>query len=371
MNIVPKGTGTVASNHPTSTQTFNTGTAHNPNSLKERAIAAFKANTPGHKEEAPKTFAQVRQELESGQKDSNESQLQTQPDGLEQQAEQLEGQEAIQEPQTESVEAEQPKEDPALSSQYAALARREKALRAQAMKQEQAIKSREAALAAREAELAAKGEAKPADYSNYISKDLLKQDALRALADANVSYEELTQQILNQGTMDPRTDSLLRNMEAKIAKLETQLADADKKSQEAKTQDYQAAIKQITSDVKSLVITDPNFEMIKLTGSYKDVVDLIEAKFKQDGTIISNEEAAQQVEDYLVEEAERLARASKIQKRLQPQSSKQATSAPVQQPVQKQQTQPQPMKTLTNANSAQPKLSARERAILAARGELK
>jgi hypothetical protein len=374
MNIVPKGTGTQASTAPTSTQTFNTGTA--PNSARERALAAYRAATPSAPPEAaPKTAAQVRAELESaddGQKNLNEdAQLQPQQESESQVVEASEpvtdeGQET-QEP-SESTE-EESKEDPALSSQYAALARRERALRAQAMKQEQAIKAREAALAAREAELAGKS-AEP-DYSNYISKDMLKQDALRALAEANVSYEELTQQILNQGSMDPRAESMLKNMEGKIAKLEAEIEKRDKAAQEAKSAEYQNAVKQITNDVKKMVTLDPSYEMIKLTNSYKDVVELIEAKFKEDGTLLSNEEAAQMVEDYLVEEAERLAKASKIQKRLQPAASKQVQNAPVQQPAQKpSQTQPQ-IKTLTNSNSVSRQLTAKERAVLAFKGQLK
>lgn len=262
------------------------------------------------------------------------------------------------------------KEDKLMSSKYAALARREKALRAQAFKQEQALKAREAALAAKEAELASKAPTQ-ADYSNYISKDQLKQNALQALADANVSYEELTQQILNQGSIDPRAQAALTALEAKIAKLEAAAEEAKKQSETAQQEQYKSALRQIETDVKRLVATDSSFEMIKATRSEKDVVELIESHFKEHGELLTNEEAAQQVEDYLVEEAERLAKIDKIKKRLMPAASTQAKTTPVQQPSEKpKQTQPQ-MKTLTNSNSTSRQLSARERAVLAFRGELK
>src|SRR5208282_349994 len=98
------------------------------------------------------------------------------------------------EPQTETApEVEAPKvepkaEDP-LSSQYALLARREKALRAKAQQQEQALKTREDALKAKEAELAAKD----TDYqSNYVSKQRLQDNTWDVLNEAQVSYDKLT-----------------------------------------------------------------------------------------------------------------------------------------------------------------------------------
>ena len=67
-------------------------------------------------------------------------------------------------------------EDP-ISTQYANLARKEKALRARVMQQEQAIKAKEAAFLAKEEAL----KAKESEYqSKYISKDRLSQDTLNA-----------------------------------------------------------------------------------------------------------------------------------------------------------------------------------------------
>jgi hypothetical protein len=80
---------------------------------------------------------------------------------------------------------------------------------------------------------------------------------------------------------------------------------------------------------------------------------------------MSVEEAAQQVEDYLADEAFKLSRLGKIQKRVQ-----QAAQPKVLQKTQAaQQTQTQ-MKTLTNATSSTRKMSSRERAILAMEGKL-
>lgn len=334
---------------------------------RAKAIAAFtKAQEPQVNQNAisPEEFGAVKQKMR--QEPSENEQLAGQNNSDEVPAEQTP--EDASAPVEESAKEQ---ETPALSSQYAALARREKALRANAAKQDQAFKAREAALATKEAELTAKGTPQAPDYSNYISKDLFNKDPIAALQQAESSYEKLTQQILDQGNMDPRVERMHQALEAKIAKLEAELADGKKSQESAQAESYKTAVAQITQDVKQMVKADPTYEMIKVTNSYKDVVELIEATFKDTGRLMTNEEAAQEVEDYLTEQAEKLAKTNKIRSRLQPAASTQAKAQPVQKPVdQKQlQTQQKSMTTLTNASSRPRQMSAKERAIAAFRGE--
>ncbi|CAM6005207.1 unnamed protein product [Sphagnum balticum] len=253
-------------------------------------------------------------------------------------------------------------EEPALSSQYAVLARKEKALRAKAQQQEQALKAREAALAAKEAEITAKAQA---DLSKYIPKDRFQEDPLQALLDAGVTYEQLTERLLNQ-PQDTFTNSpAYKRMEAKIAELEGKTTKVAKSYEEQQSQQYQQALQQITNETKNLITSDPiNYEAIAATGSVGDVVELIEKTFKEDGVLLSVEEAAKEVEEYLAEEATKLARLKKIQQRLAPKT-------PPQQSGTKPQPQQQTLKTLTNSVGTGGKLSARERALLAFKGELK
>ena len=136
------------------------------------------------------------------------------------------------------------------------------------------------------------------------------------------------------------------------------------KSENQQTDAYKQAITQIRSDTKKLVTASEEFEAIANTNSVDDVVELIERTFKQDGTLLTVEEAAKQVEDYLVEEAFKLTKLKKIQQRL---ATAQKPAEPKLEPTK----QPQTMKTLTNAVSSPGKLSVRERAIAAFKGELK
>ncbi len=270
------------------------------------------------------------------------------------------------EAQIEEVQEEKAKEDP-MSTQYAILARKEKALRAKAQQQEQALKSREEALKAREEAIALKDK----DYeSNYISKQRLKSSPLEALMDAEVSYDELTQQVINNQTpLDPRIKSMLEKAEAKIAKLEAEVEQSKAGAQEQQSQAYQSAIKQITQDVEALVKSDEAYEAIRSTRSTKDVVELIELTFKEEGRVMAVEEAAALVEDHLLSEIDKLTRIEKVKRRLSPPVAT-ADNDQVQTPAKPAQ-QKQPMTTLTNANSSSRKMSARERALLAFKGQLK
>lgn len=277
-------------------------------------------------------------------------------------------QEDAQNVETQETTAEAPKkiEDPALSRQFAQLAQQEKALRQKAFKQEQVFKAREAELKAKEQSFTQQPKE---DMSKYISRDMLKNDALTALAEAGVSYEELTQQILNQQPADPRMNATISKLEAKIAALEQGVETTKKSQADQQSQAYQAAVKQIEIDVKHLVHTDPSFEAIKTAKATKDVVELITETYNKDGILLSVEDAAQQVEDFLVEEYTKYSNINKVKQRMAQSSATKTSNTPEKTQGTSQQKQPQPMKTLTNATSSSRQLSAKERAILAFKGE--
>lgn len=264
-------------------------------------------------------------------------------------------------------EPSQKQEDPQTSQEWARLARQEKAIRAKAQASEQALKAREAALAAKEAELAAKD----ATYkSEYVPKSLFKQNAAQALAEAGTSYDELVQQMLNSQPINLQVEYEMNKLRNQVEELKQANAEARKASQDQQTQAYQAAVNQIRADARKLVKSDPAFETIKATNSVNDVVELIERVYQKDGELLSVEEAAEQVEDYLLEESMKLTKINKIRQRIG--LNAQTASTKTAQTTAGQERQQQPtMKTLTNSNASSRQLSAKERAILAFKGELK
>lgn len=257
-------------------------------------------------------------------------------------------------------EATGPKEEP-LSTQYAILARKEKALRAKVEAQEAATKAREVEIRAKEDAL----RAKEVEYqAKYISKDELLQNPLNKLGELGLTYDQLTELATNSPKPeDLARDAYTKKLEARLEALEGNHKKSVESFQEQQTQAYQQAIRQLNSEATQLVNTDASYETIKATSSVKDVVDLIEKTFKADGILMSIDEAAKLVEEELVERGLKIAGLDKIQKRL---AAAKSAEKPIEPPKQSQE-----LKTLTNAVSSTRQLSAKERAILAFKGELK
>jgi len=197
----------------------------------------------------------------------------------------------------------------------------------------------------------------------------LAQDPMGALSELGISYEQLTNAVLNQPSA---SDVAYQKLQAEIQALKDAQNQSATKFQEQQQQQYEAAVSQLRSEAQALVQADPAFETIKEMGMSDAVVELIKETYNQQGVLLDVSEAAEQVENHLIEEAMRFAKLKKVQTKLAPEPQPaEATKLPLTKQPQ------QPMKTLTNAVTAQSRtqpLSAkerRERAILAFKGQLK
>lgn len=245
-----------------------------------------------------------------------------------------------------------------LSSQYAILARKEKALRAKMAAQEASFKAKEAELRAKEEAL----KAKEVEYSSkYIPKDKLAQDPFSVLNELGLTYDQLT----NLALSAPKAEEVAQNQMYKqlldeIKSLKAAQEDSKKSFEEREQKNYEQAVNQLRNEAKSLVESDPSFETIKTTGSVEEVIDLIKRTFDEDGVLMSVEEAAKLVEDEISERLYNYAsKINKIKTKLTP-----AQAAALKQEEIKQES-PKTVKTLTNSITSSKPLSARERAILA------
>lgn len=267
----------------------------------------------------------------------------------------------VEDPAKDSAEETKDTKEEPLSSQYANLARKEKALRAKVQAQEAASKAKEADIAQREEAI----KAKEAEYqSRYIDKDTLKADPWTALQELGVTYDQLTQAALNQPQLDPAVRSMIDSLKAEIKATQLAQTKQEQAAKDAQSSSYKQAVEQIRTDVKKLVESDPSFEMVKHTDSVNDVVTLIEETFKKDGILMTVQDAAKEIEEYLFDEVIKVSQLKKVQSRLKPTTP--APEAP------KTPTDPQtqqPTKTLTNAMSASRPMTVRERAIAAFHGQ--
>lgn len=250
-----------------------------------------------------------------------------------------------------------------LSSQYAALARKERAIR----QREQQLRAKEADMAKKSA--LAPEPAKPTfDEKNYVPKDRLTQDPFAVLNELGLTYDQLTELAMKAPAPEQLAmQNELRALREEIKTLKGETENTKKSFEQSQQQQNDQALGLMRQETRKLVASDPTFEMIKATpGAINEVVNLIEKTYYEDGEFLSVEEAAQQVEEYLADEAIKYARLTKIQQRLQPKPTTPAAKQSGQSP--QQQTQ---LKTLTNSVQGSRPLTRRERAILAFEGNLK
>lgn len=256
-----------------------------------------------------------------------------------------------------------------MSPKLVELARRAKAQRAAQLR----LQQEQQALATARADI----ERKQREYeTNYIPKDRLQNDFLGVLADAGITPEQIQNYFMQQPTAT--VELKLQQAMKRIEELENGSKTFAKNQEEQAQQNYEAAINQIRNDAKVLVNTDPNFELVKEMRAEEEVVNLIKRVFDEGipgvytpGTVLSVDDAAAQVEDYLFEEATRVANLSKVKQKLGVSAPVETSPKQTQQPLNKQQS----IKTITNSMVATPTkpLSAAERrarAIAIAEGRL-
>lgn len=129
---------------------------------------------------------------------------------------------------------------------------------------------------------------------------------IEAAEKAGLTYDQLTQQILNGGQVPP----------ARIAEqtandlVEKRLQDFEKRQEEKQKAvaqgQYTQTLGQIEADVKHLVDGSENFPLVKAAESYQDVVKYIESEFHRTGRFIRIEDAIKKVETDALEGLEEL-----------------------------------------------------------------
>lgn len=254
------------------------------------------------------------------------------------------------------VDAEVPAQskEPDISAKLAMLARKEKAMRAELQAEKEALR------AEREAFKSTQDEYK----TKYIPKEDLLKDPFSILNKEGLDYSKLTEMMLNGPTP---TEQQVSSLVTRIQELEAKLDKQASAATETQTKAYEQAVNSIRNEAKVLIDSDPAFSTIKDTESIEAVVELIKQTHASTGLIMTTKDAANEVEQYLIDEAVKMASLEKVKQKLTPQQEQ-----AVQQPQKASSERPQQMKTLTNAVSASSKpLTAKERAVLAFKGQLK
>lgn len=235
--------------------------------------------------------------------------------------------------QTQVVEDTKP-----LSPQVAALAKERRAIQRERMELEAKRKELEQTASKTGAE-------------DLISK--LKAQPLSVLQEYGVTYDQLTEAILaNSDGINPEFQKLKEELKALKEGVDKNFSDRDSHAE-------QQVLTEMLSEAESLANEGDEFSLIKDEGdeAYSTVLRRIYSHYQKTGQVLEVASEMKKLEDELLEKGLKKAQHAKIQSKLTPPT----------QPVQPKQNF---MRTLTNKDSSPVGLSLRERAILAARGQL-
>jgi hypothetical protein len=197
------------------------------------------------------------------------------------------------------------------ASKFAALSRKEKALR-----------DREAEYEARFEDM----QHRLSEYENQSSEpdvdweSMLRNDPLGALEEVGLGYDKLTELALNDGKLTPdmQLAAMREEMEneyrRKFEDLENRLTEKEQAEESAY---YDSVQNNFQEEIGSFVAQNPEkYELIEASSANDLVFDVIEEHYNETGSILDIEEAADAVENYLEEEANKFMKLRKISSRL-------------------------------------------------------
>jgi hypothetical protein len=239
-------------------------------------------------------------------------------EGSEAPIEAVEAVEAVEVP-VEAPKPEEPKSDERFAAKFAALSRKERAIRQQEAKLQQKMADLEAKLKAFEGQ--------NTDMDKYKSlPDRLKREPLKVLEEQGLSFEQLAQMVLeNDGK--PTPDMLLQRYQAQFdAKLREMEEKLQQKDVERAQAEQEAALRNFSAQLTDFVNQNSNdFELIVANGATDLVMDVITEHYNNtaaendgQGEVLSNKQACEMVEAYLLEEAKKLIDREKVKKLLNP-----------------------------------------------------
>lgn len=210
--------------------------------------------------------------------------------------------------ETTASESASPTKDD-FAKKFAALSRKEKEIR-----------SREQEYEARLAELNAKTESMlPKEEQTKEELPLeyrLKRNPLKTLEELGLSYDQLTNLVLNDGKLPPEMQMKLMKEElesdykTKFEQLEEKLKAKEIEEQEAQ---LNSVVTNFKKEINDLVTSDTEkYELINASESQELVFDIISQHYEETNKILSIEEAAQAVEEHLLEEFSKFSNIKKL-----------------------------------------------------------
>ena len=203
--------------------------------------------------------------------------------------------------ETTTQETSAPAQDD-FAKKFAALSRREKDIRTR----EQEYEARLAELNAKTDALLQKEE-QPSEQKEELPLEYrIRRNPLKVLEEMGFGYDKLTELALNDGKLPPEMQMKLMKEElesdykTKFEQLEEKLKAKEVQEQEAQ---LNTVVENFKKEITDLVSSDTEkYELINASDSQELVFDIISQHYEETNRILPIEEAAQAVEDHLLEE---------------------------------------------------------------------
>lgn len=237
-------------------------------------------------------------------------------------------------------------EDSNLSSRLAKLAQKEKF----AHQQRKQLQSERAELAKLKEEL-----------SHVQSwKDKLVKEPLSVLNEAGLTYDQLTQLVLNGGNAQTPESLELQKIQKEIESMKQAQTEAQKANEERVKQQFEQTRQQLKLEVVETITSNPAYSRVTDMDSEEAAVELIVQRFQSDGVILSAEQAVKEVNDYLKEEQEKFIKLPSIQELLKQHAELQAAQTQAQTKPTPQFAKKPALKTLSSSMNTASKPSRNE-----------
>ena len=216
--------------------------------------------------------------------------------------------ESINNQDTESEE--KTKEDVDFSRKFAALSRKEKDLRNREVEYEQKVAEMEAKIKELEEKNTPKEEPKlPLEYR-------LKKDPLGTLQELGFDYEALTELAMNDGKLSQdmqmklMREELENDYKSRFEELENKLTEKEKQDAE---NNYQTIVNNFKTEIDKYVEqSNEECELIRANNANDLIFDVIEEHYNETNRVLDIKDAAEAVEAYLLEEAQKLLKLKKL-----------------------------------------------------------
>jgi len=214
-----------------------------------------------------------------------------------------------------------------MNKRFNALVEKERASSQRAMQASTASKAQATKIAELEAKLAT---LQPADvvkstYQNDLKARAL-QNPIEAMKDLGMTYEQLTQFVLNDSKPTPELVESRMQRELQQLRDENSRRDSEFKAQQAQAaeqanaqaqQQYQQATDQVKLEIEDFVKARPDdFALVSKNEASGVVFELMSQHYNNTGRIMNVEEACKSVESYFEEQALDLFKVAKLQAKL-------------------------------------------------------